>query len=562
MVTSLAKKVYTYHNRIPHQKIFFWGDTVAVTKVAAFFQTSPSSLDTDFQHTPEADFAAALLFLREKIKGPLRISYFSRLYLPFFLVHALPGRSLIISGIGEPKITIRHASVPPLAQLRDLLRSSEELEMVPYLLDQLQEKFKEPPSEFISIRNAMLPTMIDTLRQLVNPQITEPSEETCIDSRLSTKDIHDVGILFRTERSRLENGLTQLGQAEDLLEEFIEEQLRLLETRRANISAASSLRWEAPTTPQPRVQPEDSDAPMAQLEAEKQHISQELMRFLGRLEETLSFSSDQIRRLINQIQANLSQTEKHIKEVKTRLTQLQNTSNEFESIIQQTLVDVESSAKQLEEVEQRWLWSRSQTPPSFPSPVQPPFPTGTVSFSSPLQPTEKDQMSSEDIANLRTNIVRAHSTIQEAMKALRATIEQQYSRFETIGAPADTLQGYLPLMRLLVPVFVVKVGEVDDRYGIISPLLLRTPFSSNKNIEFYDEVFSDQLQQLMRTEIRTNNAFQLALDEKARINNWITKAFSMDKLQQGAHYLAELGVVSNYDIEHLTSFWEAIIKPK
>ncbi len=537
---------------------------MAVTKVTAFFQTSPSSLDTDFQHTPEIDFAAALLFLREKIKAPIRISFFSRLYLPFFLVHALPGRSLIISGIGEPKITIRHASVPPLAQLRDLLRSSEELEMVPYLLDKLQEKFKEPPSEFISIRNAMLPTMIDTLRQLVNPQISEPSEKVCIESRLSTKDIHDVGILFRTERSRLENGLTQLGQAKDLIEEFIEEQLRILEARRASVSRASSLRWETPTIPEPSDQIDDSEVPSTQLEAEKQHISQELMRFLGRLEETLSYSSDQIRRLINQIQANLSQTEKHITEVRTRLTQLQNTSNEFESIIQQTLVDVESSAKQLEEVEQRWLWSRSQPTPSSPAPpsTPTPFPTGTVKISSPPQLKDKDRIGLDDLANLRTNIIRAHSTIQEAMKALRATIEQQYSRFETIGAPADTLQGYLPLMRLLVPVFVVKVGEVDDRYGIISPLLFRTPFSTQRNIEFFDEVFSDQLQQLMRTEIRTNTAFRLALDEKAKGTNWITKTFSRDKLQQGAHYLAELGVVSNYDVEQLTSFWEAVSQPK
>jgi len=119
-----------------------------------------------FSSTPEADLATALLFLQKQIREPVSFSYFSKVYLPFYLVHALPGRSLIISGVGEPTISVRHSSIPSLVQMRAELRNIEKIELVPKLLGEFIEGFEKPPSELVVIRNAMLPTMIDTLREL------------------------------------------------------------------------------------------------------------------------------------------------------------------------------------------------------------------------------------------------------------------------------------------------------------------------------------------------------------------------------------------------------------
>ena len=73
---------------------------MAITKVAAFIQGPPEAMKNGFASTPEADLVSALMYLRGQVQQPLPYVYLTRLYLPFFLVHALPGRSLIISGVG------------------------------------------------------------------------------------------------------------------------------------------------------------------------------------------------------------------------------------------------------------------------------------------------------------------------------------------------------------------------------------------------------------------------------------------------------------------------------
>ena len=205
---------------------------MAVMKVATFIRGPSESAEYGFGSTAEADLVAALLYLQKQVPKAVRLNYISQLYLPFFLVHALPGRSLVISGIGEPTVTVRHSTVPSLVQIRSQLRTIEDVNLVPNLLGELIQTFENPPKDLIIIHSAMLPTMIDTLQLLVDPSIPVPPDDALIRSHLSNKEIHDVGILFRNERVRLEACISQLEQTEALIKDFVEEQLHLLDAKK------------------------------------------------------------------------------------------------------------------------------------------------------------------------------------------------------------------------------------------------------------------------------------------------------------------------------------------
>ncbi|MDO8055877.1 MAG: hypothetical protein Q6361_03370, partial [Candidatus Hermodarchaeota archaeon] len=115
---------------------------MAITKVAAFIQGPPEATRNGFSSTDEADLVSALMYFRNQVKGgPISLVYFSRVHIPFFLVHALPGRSLIISGVGEPKISVRHSTMPSLTNLREQLREIEQPEQVPRLLGVVIQTF-------------------------------------------------------------------------------------------------------------------------------------------------------------------------------------------------------------------------------------------------------------------------------------------------------------------------------------------------------------------------------------------------------------------------------------
>ena len=531
------------------------GGQVAITKVAAFIQGPPEAMRDGFSSTEEADLVSALMYFRNQVKASsVPLVYFSRVYVPFFLVHALPGRSLIISGIGEPKISVRHSTIPSLSDLREQLREIEQLEQVPRLLGQVIQTFEHPPSEVVVIRNAMLPTMIETLRLLVNVGIPPPLEEACLRSNLSTKQIHDAGILFRNERARLDGNLAQLGQVESLFDEFVEEQLQLLDAKRDRMAPGASLRWETPTTESTTPPTFFTEDPTETLEKEKERISYDLAELIKKLENTLGLSTEQCRRLISQIQTKPANTEWHLANVKTRLTELDNTASLFQAVIKQAISEIDDKMEQLKEAEQQFEWSQEEplTEPAAP------FPSGTLVYSSASEKSPvNDQLSELDM--VREATMQLHQELKKTLANLRLTIEKEYRQFATISAPADTLQGYLPLMRLVVPVFVIKVGGSEGRYGVIPPLKLQEGTSTEYHVNLFDEVFGEQLIQIMRTEIRTNTSFRQQLDEQAREINWLTKPFSSEHVQRGSRQLANYRLLSYETREDIAQFWSSLI---
>ncbi len=531
---------------------------MAITKVAAFIQGPPDAMKNGLSSTPEADLASALIHLQNQVKEPLPYDYFACVYLPFFLVHALPGRSLIISGVGEPTISVRHTSIPSLLTIRAEMRSIEKVELVPKILGEFIQVYDKPPFDLIVIRNAMLPTMIETLRILIDTSIAPPREEVCLQPRLSTKEIHDIGILFRNERARLDANLAQLSQGETLIDEFVEEQLQLLDAKRDRMSHGASLRWETASFESEPPPSFFADEPTKELNHEKERISHELTTLISKLEKTLGLSTEQCRRLINQIQTKPKEIKWHLANVKTRLVELQNTANTFQHSIQQALVEIEEKMADLRKTEQRLPWSPQQPwMQTVPSPPRP-FPTGTLVYSD-TAPAESTTTKLTELEMIREAIVKLHAEFREIIKKLKNKIELEHKRFETISAPADPLQGYLPLMRLVVPIFVLKIGKGEGRYGVIPPLRIERGTTSQCQIKFFDDVFGEQLIQLMRSEIRSSVLFQEKLDELAKGANWITRPYSKENVQRGTRQLANYGLLTYETREQVANYWSSIL---
>ena len=533
---------------------------MAITKVAAFIQGPSEAMKDGFSSTPEADLATALLFLHKQVREPVPYLYFSQVFIPFNMVHALPGRSLIISGVGELTISVRHSSIPSLVQMRAELRNIERIELVPKLLGEFIQTFEKPASELIVIRNAMLPTMIDPLRVLVDTGIPPPGDEVTLPSRLSSKEIHDVGILFRNERARLDGNLSQLSQAESLVDEFVEENIRLLDARRDRMSHGASLRWEAKrveSEPQPSF---FADEPTAELDQEKERISKELAEVVSRLANTLGLSTEQCRRLVSSIKAKPTEVEWHIANVKTRLVELENTANVFQLSIQQALTELDEKTEELREARTRFEWSQEQArldPSQEPTPK--PFPSGTLVYSESTPPEVESSAQLSELDMIREAIIKLHAALKDTIQELKNKVEQEHRRFEAISAPADTLQGYLPLMQVVVPVFIVKINQHDGQYGVIPPLMIQGVMSGQPQVGLFDEVFGEQLIQLMRTEIRSNPHFRQQLDVVAERANWIRRPFSTEHVQRGTRQLANYGLMTYETRDEISTFWSGIL---
>ncbi len=565
MLESLAKKIIVCPYLVSIKRVELHpfcgcGDKMAITRVAAFIQGPSEAMKNGLSSTPEADLVSALMYLRKQVQESLPYAFLAQIYLPFYLVHALPGRSLLISGVGEPTISIRHSSIPSLVQMRAELRNVEKIELVPKMLGEFIQAFENPPRDLIVIRNAMMPTMIESIRMLVDPAIPPPDDEIVLRSRLSSKEIHDVGILFRNERARLDSNLAQLSQAESLIDEFVEENIRLLDARRDRMSHGASLRWETTQIESEPEPPFFGDEPTQQLDKEKERISQELAEIVSKLESTLGLSTEQCRRLISQIKAKPSEVEWHLANVKTRLVELENTANVFQLAIQQGLTDLDEKTEELREAENRFQWRQEQ--PNLQSPVSShpsPFPSGTLVYSdSSKEITTSSQLSELDM--IREATIKLHAELKEIIKNLKNKVEQEHRRFEAISAPADTLQGYLPLMQLAIPVFVVKIGQGEGRYGVIPPLLVEEEIAGEYQMKMFDEVFGEQLIQLLRTEIRTNPLFRQNLDNIAQTNNWVRRPFSAEHVQRGTRQLANYNLLSYQTREQISTFWSSILE--
>jgi hypothetical protein len=160
---------------------------------------------------------------------------------------------------------------------------------------------------------------------------------------------------------------------------------------------------------------------------------------------------------------------------------------------------------------------------------------------------------------VREAIIKLHAELKESIKQLKNKVEQEHRRFEAISAPADTLQGYLPLMQIVVPVFTAKIGQGEGQYGVIPPLLVQKDIGAHLKLSYFDEVFGEQLIQLMRTEIRSNPRFRQQLDDTAERTNWIRRPFSAENLQRGTRQLANYGLMNYETRAEIASFWSHIL---
>ncbi len=470
------------------------------------------------------------------------------MYLPFFLVHATPGQSLLISGISSSDKEIRHAAPPTHSEIQTRLRIVHKLENVPEILRGILERIKTKPEESIILRNVILPTIVGSLQQLVNPSLPEPGNEEIADSILSAAEIHDMGSTFRVELTRIEKAMKEIKETLTRIDGYAEGQLRLLDEQRQALTQ-SSLGHVPPTPTAPSTSTAVDEATQ-QLDEEKQQISQRVSQILGGIEETLKFSAEQCRRLIGEIRAKPAELERILGDVKNQLVRLQTTSNEFSNLLQQGLTELDASFSQLEAAEQRWLWSRSQTSATEPNPLETPAGAET-------QDSVETSPELMELDALRERIIKYYWELKQAVKSIEATITQQHQEFSALSIPAVELQGPAPITRLLVPIFLVKLLEGSIRYGVVSPLRINPPSSSDHIVEVFDAPLNKSLQELVRSEI-SDPHFSINIDQQALALNALTNEGSKAHIEQAVKQFVRAGLFKAEDISSLNTFWDKI----
>lgn len=544
------------------------------TRVAAFL-SCPKEVDREGElaRSPEAGLVAALMFLHRQSQyvGPLRFSFLARLYMPLYLVHAIPGRSLVVSGVGNPSISVRHATIPSMADIQSQLGSTRELRQVPELLENLVRLVEEQEPATIEIRGTLPPRMAEPLRLLITGrEPPRPLESECLDSRLPTRELLDVGTLFRTELARLDWCLSRMERISSLIDEYVGEQLSAIDGKRERISVITSLvARDLPISGEEKLhlqarsggETRPVDEATAQLMEEKKRISLEAVGLLRRLEERLDFSAEKLRRLAQRIQESPIGTERILEEVRERLTYLRTTSQEFQSALQQAFTQLESLSSQLEEAERQWLWSRSQ------GAVQksaPPLTSHLLSHGeeqighSALDAAAADAQISE-LIKLRSIILAHYGELRDRLHSSIETIRKQREKFEAISIPNGELRGGEPLVRVLVPLFVVKLREGPGRYGVLPPVRLERS-STGVSVDFFDEAFCERLRELMRGEILGNPRFRLRLDQYALDANWITRIDGVDRFHRGLRLLISYQMLTEEEADEITAFWLSIVK--
>ncbi len=522
-----------------------------VTKVASFLQTNTLGLE----HSMGTELVAALRLLHRQVPKNTRFSYISHMYLPFFLVHATPGQSLLISGISSSDKEIRHAAPPTHSEIQTRLRIVHKLENVPDILRGILERIQTKPEESIILRNVIHPGIVGRIQQLVNPSLAEPGNEEIADSILSTAEIHDMGSTFRVELTRIEKSMKEIKETLIRIDGYSEKQLRLLdETRQALHS--STLGQATPTSKATASTDTVVDEATQQLEGEKQQISQKVSQILGSIEETLKFSAEQCRRLIGDIRAKPSELERVLVEVKNQLVRLQTTSNEFSNLLQQGLTELNASFSQLQAAEQRWLWSRSQTSGTAPTPPEAPVTTPADLLK---ETTDAVETSPEliELDSLRERIIKCYWELKQAVKSIETTIIQQHQQFSALSTPAVELQGPAPITRVLVPIFLVKLLEGSIRYGVVSPLKINPISPNNPVVEVFDTTLNTSLQQLVRSEI-SDPHFSINIDQQALALNALTHVDSKAHIEHGIKQFVRAGLLDTEAINNLNMFWSSI----
>ncbi|UCE07865.1 MAG: hypothetical protein JSW07_07485, partial [bacterium] len=495
------------------------------TKVAAFFQSAmkeepearwvweQKKVQNPF--TPETALVAAVTYLRKQSRSPLRLTYFSQLYFPLYLLHINADDSLIISGIGRSSVTLKNVTVLPPEAFEDLLSHVEEVQQVPRLIENLEKLIKNLDPTRIIIPNFMKPSMIDPLRRLIETSLSLPSKNEWIESHLSTNEIIDLGSKLRTEIKRLERCREHLIQMVYAINQYIEGQLQYINEQRLKIH-------------------EDTAAELA------------MAQVLGQLEEILKFAALQCRQFIIQMDASPTQTELIMGETSEDLQPPQMLAHDFRQSLQQTSIGLDVAFTQLDEAERRWQSVFEQEKIGrYGTPLM----ESSGETHQLHSPRKMDAFSTDSqlrtLVSLRERIISSYPKLRQSLNSISTKLEKQYERFRRITVKADDLRGDQSLIRILIPVFIAKVKR-PARYGIIPPLKLLRPALSHHwkhsksvppvkafNVKLFDEPFCLQLEKLLRTDMLTKPEFRSRLDQQALQNNWLNDSKRVKRFLQG-----------------------------
>ncbi len=520
---------------------------MTATQVAKFFQAVSKERAEErwvweqrkerIGFTSEADLVAAVAYLRKQTRAPLRLEYISQLYLPIYLVSISSDNSLIIGGVGTSSIMLKNVTILPPEAFENLLSHVDDIEQVPRLITNLDKLVKNLHPTSITLPNVMKPSMADPIRRLIDHSLSHPSNKVCIESTLDTKGAIELGSAVREEISRLDHCHEHLMHMLDAINRYIEVQLQYINEERMKIHQNTA-----------------AELGMAQL--------------LNHLEGILKFATNQCRQFIVQMDSSPTKTDLIFKESTEDLIQPQILAHDFRQTLQQTSIELDAAFSQLEAAERQWssIYEQENIGIQHNMNVQSASEYTTFPSSKTRVNLEKDTQLSI-LVSLRERILGNYPVLIQTLHDLSSKLEKQYNRFIEISAKMGDLQGEHQIVKVLVPIFMVKTSN-PTRYAIIPPLKLLRPTSpihwkGSKqvppvkafNVTLFDESFCIKLQDMLRSEMVTRPKFRDTLDKMAHRSNKLKHKKRIDQFLHGVQELSLRGLLSTHLAHDLSQFW-------
>lgn len=517
------------------------------TKVAAFFRSAmkgepetswvweKGKEKTGF--TSESNLVAAVTYLRMQARSTLRLSYISQLYLPIYLIRVNPEHRLIISSVGNSSVTLKNITVLPPEAFENLLTHVEEAQQVPSLIVNLEKLVKNLDPTSITLPNVLKPTTLEPIIRLIDSSMSKPSKKRCIKTTFNEKAALALEALVRGEISRLNLCHEHLMHMMDAINQYIERQLQYINEERLKIHQNTA-----------------AELGMAQL--------------LNHLEGILKFATKQCRQFILQMDATPTKTDLIFQENPEDLIQPKILAHDFRQSLQQTSIELDVAFSQLEEAERRWLSIYEEEKMGL---QQNALMNPTPEYSLPHSPRKSAPVQAESqlsiLVSLRERILGSYPALIRTLHDISSKLEKQYKRLIDISAITDNVFGEDPVVKLLVPIFVIKTLN-PTRYAIIPPLKLLRPtdpiqWKGTKsvppvkafNVQLFDNDFCISLQNLIRSEMITKPKFRESLEKQALRNNKLQHKKRIDYFLQGIQELSLHGFMSTHLADDLTQFW-------
>lgn len=487
----------------------------------------------------EADLVAAVTYLRKQTRAPLRLAYISQLYVPIYVVGITTTQSLLVSGVGNSTTRIKNVTVLPPDAFENLLSHVDNVQQVPSLIANLDKLVKNLDPTSLSLPNLLKPSMIEPIRELIDSSLQGPSKKRIMETNLDSEVVRILGETVREEIQRLEQCQGHLVHMLDAINKYIEVQLQYINEERLKIHQSTA-----------------AELDMAQL--------------LNHLEDILKFATSQCRQYILQMDASPTKTDLIFQENPSDLIQPKILAQDFRKSLQQTSIELDVAFSQLEEAEQRWLSVHEQEQRGL---HQNGLLTSALEY--PSVPVSKSSVPVADsklsfLVSLRQRILGSYPELIQTLHDISSTLDQQYTRVIEITAKTNGLGRNNEVVEILIPVFVVKSIN-PSRYGIIPPLKLLHPESPIHwkqiknvppvkafNVQLYNDVFCETLEDLIRFEMMRNTGFQERLDRQAFRNNKLKHEKRIDRFLEGVKELSLRGLLSTHLADDITRFWMQI----